>query len=196
MANKIRPKVAGAFNAFSRKLSRSTQLLDNADIDLRRDDDMLQRKVDEKDKDYRKAIVTAYSRFMNPFGTLGKMSREASEINEDEQNLLKAYNLFKTVKKANEEIGDGSTFIKFGGIKTPLTDKLRYTTGGDFIYLQCWLIYEQGVHDYVPCISEREERLETFYTLDFVPTRSYDFGWQDREVLVEVEEAFYPGRKR
>lgn len=196
MANKIRPKVAMAFNTFSRKLSRSTQLLDNADIDLCREDDLLQKKIDERDKDYRKAIVTAYSRFMNPFRVLGKTSREALEINEDEQNLLRAYNLFRAVKKADKEIGNASTFIQLEGIKSPLTEKMRYTTGGDLIYLQCWLIYEQGVRDYVPCLVEVEERLETYYRLEFVPTKSYDFNWQDREVIAEIEETFYHGRKK
>ena len=192
MTNKIRPKVAGAFNSFSEKFFRSAQYLDGSVLDLQREDDLLQKKVYEKEKDYKKSIITAYSRFMNPFRALGKKSREAQEISEDEENLLKAYNLFKTVKNANAEIGDGSTFISVSEIKSPLTEKLRYTSGGDFIYLQCWLIYEQGIRDYVPCIEEKEEHLGTFYTLDFVPFRSFNFSWQEREVIAAIEEAFHP----
>ncbi|MBQ2601631.1 MAG: hypothetical protein II584_04520 [Treponema sp.] len=190
MANKIRPKVASAFNIFSKKLSRSTQMLDGAEIDLQREDDLIQKKVYARDEDYRRSIVSSYSRFMNPFRVLGKSSREAMEINEDEQNLLKAYRLFKAVKEANSEIGDGSTFIQFSGIKSPLTEKLRYTSGGDFIYLQCWLIYEQGIRDFVPVLEEEEERLETFYRLDFVPARNFEFTWQEREVIAAIEETY------
>lgn len=191
MAEKIRPQVARAFNLFSKKFSRSTQYLDSADIDLQRDDELLQRKVYEREKDYKKSIVTAYSKFMNPFRVLGKNSREALEINEDEQNLLKAYNLFKTIKEANEKVGDGSTFIKVSEIKSPLTEKLRYTSGGDFIYLQCWLRYEQGIRDFVPCIEEVENRLETSHRLDFFPARCYQFSWQEKEVVAAIEETFH-----
>lgn len=176
---------------FSKKLSRSTQLLDSADIDLQREDELLQKKVYEKEKDYQKSIIAAYSRFMNPLRVLGKNSREAQEIVEDEQSLLRAYNLFKAVKESNETLGDGSTFIKVSEIKCPLTEKLRYTEGGDFIYLQCWLIYEQGIKDYVPYFEEVEDRLETSYRLEFSPRRSYSFGWQEREVVAAIESAFH-----
>ncbi len=188
--DKVRPKVAKAFNVFDKILARSTQKLDGADIDLQRSDSLLQKKIDEREKDCQRSIVASYSRFQNPFRVLGKNSREAQSIEEDKQNLLKAYKLFKVIKEANQKIGDGETFLNVVDLKSPLTQKLRYTSGDDFIYLQCWLIYENGIRDYVPSLVEVEDRLETGYKLEFVPFRRYEFSWNEKEVIAAIEDAF------
>ena len=188
MADKIRPKVASAFRNFSQKLSRSVQMIDGADIDLQNSDTLLQKKIDEREKDFRKSVANLFAKFKNPYGVLGKSSREAQEIVQDEKNLVMAYNLFKAVNKANEELGDGETCVKVSGIKSPLTQKLRYTSGGDFIYLQCYLMFCQGIRDFVPVLEEVENNLETSWRLDFVSADCHVWSWQDKEIVAAVRE--------
>ncbi len=193
MAKENKRQVAQAFRNFTQVFSRSTQAKDNSAPNIDYEDDLLQKKINSREQEYRKAILTSYMRYMNPFRTLGKTSREAAVINEDETNLLKAYNLFKAINEANRKIGDAETFVNIGFVESPLTKKDAYTSGGDLIYLQCWLIFEQGVRDYIPVIEEVEEKMVITNRLRFVPLRTFSFSFQDREVIAAIEEAYHPG---
>ncbi|MBQ2547815.1 MAG: hypothetical protein II558_02810, partial [Treponema sp.] len=61
----------------------------------------------------------------------------------------------------------------------------------EFIYLQCWLIYSQNIRDFVPNLVEIQEKLGTFYALEFVPAKNYSFNFQDKEVLGIIQAAYH-----
>ena len=193
MAKRDKRQVAQAFRNFSSIFTRSTQAQDDSALNIDRDDELLQKKINSREQEYMRAILSSYAKYMNPYRTLGKNSREAAVISGDEDNLLRAYNLFKAVNEANRKIGDSETFINIGFVESPLTSKQAYTSGGEFIYLQCWLIYEQGTRDFIPVIEEVEERMVITNRLRFVPLRTFSFSFQDREVIRAVEEAYHPG---
>ncbi len=193
MAKRDKRQVAQAFRNFSSIFTRSTQAQDDSALNIDRDDELLQKKINSREQEYMRAILSSYAKYMNPYRALGKNSREAAVISGDEDNLLRAYNLFKAVNEANRKIGDSETFINIGFVESPLTSKQAYTSGGEFIYLQCWLIYEQGARDFIPVIEEVEERMVITNRLRFVPLRTFSFSFQDREVIRAVEEAYHPG---
>ena len=190
MAGKM--TVAEAFNQFIHKFERSPQAIDKSKPRIIHENDIIQKKIQIREQDYNASIVAEYSKYLNPYKTLGKNSPIAASIDCDEQNLLRAYNLFKAVREANSSIGDINTFIKLTDIHSPLTSKDCYTTGGQFIYLQCWLIFAQNIKDFVPELVSQEENMQTVFTLQFSPFKTFAFSYQDKEVMGAVQEAFYP----
>ena len=196
MAKKNQLPVARAFTAFSKKFSRSFQATDNSKPNIVHEDEILQKKIDAKEAEYRASIISKYQAYSDPYHTYGKKSPEAAAIAEDEANLVKAYSLFKAVREANLSIGDLSTFITVKKVESPLTSRECYTIGKNFIYLQCWLIYEQGARDFIPEIVEIEENMETRYELQFSPLKNYNFDYKDKEVIAIIESVYHPSQKK
>ncbi|MBR7080224.1 MAG: hypothetical protein IKI40_06855, partial [Treponema sp.] len=71
-----------------------------------------------------------------------------------------------------------------------------YTIGKNFIYLQCWLIYEQGARDFIPELEEIEVDMQTTYHLHFVPLKNYEFNYKDKEVIAIIESVYHPSNKK
>lgn len=196
MAKKNQLPVARAFTAFSEKFSRSFQSRDNSRPNIVHEDEIIQKKFDAKEAEYRASIIAKYQGYSDPYHTYGKKSAEAQAIAEDEANLVKAYSLFKAVREANLSIGDLSTFINVKEIQSPLTERECYTIGKNFIYLQCWLIYEQGARDFIPELEEIEVDMQTTYHLHFVPLKNYEFNYKDKEVIAIIESVYHPSNKK
>ena len=190
MAEKTKKSAAEAFSEFSKIFRRSPQSRDNSKQNLFYPNELLQKKINAREEDYKVTVISAYKKYLNPYKTLGK-TQAAQSIENDEKNLLKAYALFKAVHDANAEIGDLNTFADLKYIHSPLTQRDCYTIGGEFIYLQCWLIYSQNIRDFVPNLVEIQEKLGTFYALEFVPAKNYSFNFQDKEVLGIIQGAYH-----
>ena len=196
MAKKNQLPVARAFAAFSSKFSRSFQSRDNSKPNIVHEDEILQKKIDAKEEEYRAQVIAKYQAYSDPYHTYGKKSPEAQALAEDEENLVKAYSLFKAVREANLGIGDLATFVDVKEIQSPLTSRECYTIGKNFIYLQCWLIYEQGSRDFIPEFFEVEEDLQTTYHLHFVPLKTYAFDYKDKEIIGIIESVYHPSKKK
>ena len=189
MAEKKGKSAADAFSEFTKIFKRSPQSKDNSKQNIFYPDELLQKKINAREEDYKVTVISAYKKYLNPYHELGK-TQAAQSIENDEKNLLKAYKLFKAVREANEGIGDLNTFADVKYIHSPLTQRDCYTVGGEFIYLQCWLIYAQNVKDFVPNLVEVQEKLGTFYALEFVPAKNFSFSFQDKEVLGILQRAY------
>ena len=62
-----------------------------------------------------------------------------SDIEEDEEALLKAYKLYCMLVEANEAAGDTTTHLRDFSITSPLCRKNEYTgTDGRFVFLRLW----------------------------------------------------------
>lgn len=181
-----------AFSAFAKKFARSTKAQDGSAPEIFHEDAFLQKKINAKEQDYNAAILTSYAKYLNPFRVLGKNSKQAELISTDEKNLLKAYTIFKAVREINATIGDTNTFIKIENIESPLVLQEAYTTGGEFIYLQCWLRFSQKATDFVPELVPVQENLKTYYVLQFSPLKTFGWTFQDKEVIAAIEAAYHP----
>ena len=181
-----------AFAAFARTFARSPQSRDGSKPRIVHEDELLQQKINLREADFTAEVIASYNKYVNPYRTFGKNSRQAEAIDADEKDLVKAYTLFKAVTEANASIGDARTFVTLETVHSPLTGRDIYTSGGEFIYLQCWLLYSQNVRDYVPELFSTEENRQTVWHLRFVPFKAMQFSFQDREVLAAIEAACHP----
>lgn len=181
---------AEAFGAFAKKFLKSSQYNDQSKVNIVYEDDIIQNKINAKEEDYRTLIISSYSKYLNPYRVLGKNSSMAQAIDNDEKNLLKAYKLFKAVQEANTSIGDINTFVNIPNIHSPLTERQCYTEGGEFIYLQCWLMFSQNIKDFIPELVAVQENFQTRYVLQFSLTKNYGWSFQDKEVLATIQSAY------
>ena len=175
-----------------KKFERSTQMFDKSKPNIVHQDDIIQKKMQIRENEFISSVNTSYSKYLNPYRVLGKNAPLAIAIDTDKKNLLKAYNLFKAIKEANISIGDTNTFVKLQDIHSPLTDRDCYTVGGEFIYLQCWLIFDQNIKDFVPELVKKESDMQTVYSLEFSPLKTFAFSYQDKEVMGAIQASFYP----
>lgn len=146
----------------------------------------------EKARKGKKEVVAAYRELLSPESVFGDFSAIAQQLEDDKKLLVQAYDLFVALVDVNRQLGDQNTFIVDFTIASPLTQRERYTTGSDFVYLQFWLQWEAKRTDYVPVL--RLARGLPGWQLVFVPSGS--FSWTDWELSVVqlLEEAFYKGR--
>lgn len=181
-------EIASAFSAFGKKLSRFVQSDETAPNLPPRTDELTQRRILEADAAFSAAVVKTYAKYRFPYQVFGEHSHEARSIARDEDALLAAYRLFCAVREANDQFGTDQTRIKDDVIASPLAGKPAYTQGGDFVYLQCWLRYEQGVTDVVPQFAQGKEGL---YTLQFVPSAAFRADYKTKEITAVIQDAFY-----
>ena len=177
------------FSNFSQKLARFNKAQDAERVVQPSKNSYYEEKMRERGEKLRSSVIATYKIYRAPFEALGEKSDRASSIDRDEQNLLKAYNLYKSCMELDKENQDeiGSTHIKNVEIYSPLADKASYTSGGQFIYLLSWLHFEQNQQDYFPYFSESENH----YNLCFAPTSNFDFDPHEKEIFNIIKEEFY-----
>ena len=146
----------------------------------------------EKARKGKRDVVAAYRQLLSPESFFGDFSAIAQQLEDDKKLLVRAYDLFVALVDLNRQLGDKDTFIADFTIASPLTQRERYTTGSDFVYLQFWLQWEAKRTDYVPVL--RLARGQPGWQLVFVPSGS--FSWTDWELNVVqlLEEEFYKNR--
>ncbi len=146
----------------------------------------------EKSRKGRKSSLLAYRQLLHPAESFGDFSAIAQQLEDDKKLLVQAYDLFVALVDVNRQLGDGNTFVKDFTIESPLTQRERYTTGSDFVFLQFWLQWEAKRTDYVPVL--RLARGQPGWQLVFIPSGS--FSWTDWELNVVqlLEEEFYKDR--
>ena len=146
----------------------------------------------EKARKGKRDVVAAYRQLLSPESFFGDFSAIAQQLEDDKNLLVRAYDLFVALVDLNRQLGDKDTFITDFTIASPLTQRERYTTGSDFVYLQFWLQWEAKRTDYVPVL--RLARGQPGWQLVFVPSGS--FSWTDWELNVVqlLEEEFYKNK--
>ena len=108
------------------------------------------------------------------------------DIEEDEKQLLDAYNLFKTVLKSVEENhAESSTKLLSIRIESPLLSKRQYTEDIDFAFLKLWLYFEQNIDDYVPVIKKSRQQY-----LSFEPFEEYTFSDAEKKLFFQIQETY------
>ncbi|WP_294427998.1 hypothetical protein [uncultured Treponema sp.] len=149
-----------------------------------------EEKLRERGEKLRSSVAQTYKIFRSPFEVLGENSERAASLDRDEQNLIKAYNLYKSCMDINKENQDeiGATYIKNIEIYSPLADKASYTQGGQFIYLLCWLYFEQNCQEFMPFFKE----IESHCVLCFSSSENFHFSDpHEKEIFDLVKAEFY-----
>ena len=116
-----------------------------------------------------------------------------SDIEEDEENLTKAYKLFCLLLDAHNAEGDSKTHLKDFSLTSPLCKKSDYTSlPGHFPYLRLWFLIMNPDAMYVPEISAGVGNgAGTGAAQDFVLTFIEKDLWQpslfEKEVMQAIE---------
>ncbi len=183
--------IGEVFSNFSQKLKEFTSSGQSERTVQPDKNAVLQQRIKERGERLKSSVVSTYKIYKAPFEALGENSDRAAGIDRDEQSLLKAANLYKAVMdiKAEGENEDevSTTFINRVEIASPLTQKASLTSGGQFIYLLCWLYFEQNFREYIPMFAEKDRN----YSLVFVKAENFEFEGNEKEIFGIIEKEFY-----
>ncbi len=184
--------IQDVLSSFSQKLSRFNKSPDSVRVSSqqRAKTEYLEEKIRERADRLRSSVVSTYKIYRAPLEALGEKSDRAASIDRDEQALLKAYNLYKSCMDIDKENQDeiGATHIKNVELYSPLADKASYTTGGQFIYLLCWLYFEQNCQEFMPFFKE----IESHFVLCFSRSDGFQFADpHEKEIFELVKSEFY-----
>ena len=182
--------IAEVFSNFSQKLNRFNKSSSTERVVPPSKNSYYEEKLRERGEKLRSSVISTYKIFRAPFEALGDQSDRAASLDRDEQSLLKAYNLYKSCMDIDKENQDeiGATYIKNVELYSPLADKASYTQGGQFIYLLCWLYFEQNCQEFMPFYKETEGHC----VLCFVSSESFTFDDpHEKEIFELVKAEFY-----
>lgn len=180
---------AQAFDAFAKKLQRfSSEPTSKTPSFKSNTNKIYKRNIEENEQNRKKDIIATYKKFLSPFEILGNNSQTATDINRDKENLLAAYKLHSALQEINAQFATEETFFISPLIETPLTKRDRYTMGSEFIYLQCWLVFENGVTDFIPQLVSEDKKT---WSLQFVPKARFRFPPKEHETAKIISECFY-----
>ena len=136
----------------------------------------LQNHINQQEEEKRALLRTQFQEFILP---------KTQDIEKDEEDLMKAYDLFCQIKDLNEKSGDRQTHLKSFALISPLCHKSEYTAEGNarFALLRLWFLTTKPDAQFVPEISEDSNgsvALE-FTDLDL---------WQPTSFEKEIMQAF------
>lgn len=155
---------------FSKKLSRFNDSGKSEPVMKMTSDAILQKRINDIEADRRERFLRQYKIYSNPV---------SQQIEEDETNIISAYNLYKAALELNSNSGSEGTKLASLKIASPLCEKGEYLNGGGFSFLRIWFIkHEEGI-EYVPLITEDGEKR----FLEFVPIEDYEFSRLEKEIL-------------
>ncbi len=136
----------------------------------------LQQHINQQDEEKRALLRSQFQEFAMPV---------TQDIEKDEEDLLKAYELFCQLKSLNEQSGDRQTHLKSLALSSPLCHKSEYAAEGStrFALLRLWFLTTKPDAQFVPEITEDSNgsvALE-FTDLDL---------WQPSSFEKEIMQAF------
>ena len=167
-----------AFSEFSSKFSRylHSEVHNEPDF-LKKEDKILHQRLDEKEEEENKEILKKYNLILND-----------QTPDSDKEQLFAAYNLFKAIKEAEKQFATSDVNLKKDILVTTLEQKTELTTGPDFIYLRCWLMFEKKAEDLVPQFTANSDGT---FSLTFVPARFAQYSLADKEIMRVIREKLY-----
>ncbi len=110
-----------------------------------------------------------------------------SDIEEDEENLTKAYKLFCLLLDAHNAEGDSKTHLKDFSLTSPLCKKTEYTSlPGCFPFLRLWFLIMNPDAMYVPEITAGTGASQDFL-LSFIEKDLLQPSLFEKEVMQAIE---------
>ena len=144
MFKRIAKTAGAAVSDFSEKYSRAKLEGTAEDARIVSPLEPVQEKINDYENERIEKIQKQLLEFFEPL---------TQDIEEDEENLVKAYKLYCQLMELNEAQGDSETHIKDFSITSPLCKKTEYTSGERFLYLRMWFLTTNPDSIYVPEIT-------------------------------------------
>ncbi len=132
-----------ALNAFSKKFAKmSDEALDTQPTPVSKDK-KLQDEINEREADRETFLRRRFEDFVEP---------RTQDIEEDEENLIKAYDFFCKLTEfcEHEKSENQNTKLRTMELSSPLCKKADYTLGDDMAFLKLWFLQKNPDVSVVP----------------------------------------------
>lgn len=133
-------------------------------------------QINQQEVDRLTSLQTRFSEYLDPV---------TQAIEKDEEDLLKAYELFVKLVELNKTAGDNSTHLKSIQLTSPLCRKPEYTAefpSENFSLLRLWFLAKNPEAAFVPEIVEQVNNPGAFL-LDFIDIDMWQQTAFEKEVL-------------
>ena len=160
---------------FSQKLSA---ISDGADVRINETPsatDRLQEQINLQEAERATLLRARLQEYIAPL---------TQDIEEDEENLLKAYKLYCQANELNQTAGDRSTHLKNLTITSPLCQKSEYTSDSPlnrFAYLRLWFLATNPDAFFVPEIIPSPAGAG--FLLDFIDVDMWKPTLLEKEIM-------------
>ena len=138
----------------------------------------LQDQINERESERASVLRRQFLEYVSPM---------TSDIEDDEEALLKAYKLYCQVVELNETAGDAGTHLRELSVTSPLCRKSEYTGGGDgrFCFLRLWFAATNPDALFMPVM---EQDTNGNWYLSFVEKEMWKPTLLEREIMQIVGE--------
>ena len=138
----------------------------------------LQDQINERESERASVLRRQFLEYVSPL---------TSDIEDDEEALLKAYKLYCQVVELNETAGDAGTHLRDFSVTSPLCRKSEYTGGGDgrFCFLRLWFAATNPDALFMP-VMEQDANGNRY--LSFVEKEMWKPTLLEREIMQVIGE--------
>ena len=116
------------------------------------------------------------------------MNPVTQEIEQDEGNLIKAYDLYCKLLEACDSVGDSGTALKDFSLTSPLCKRVEYTSGDRFLYLRLWFLQVTPDAKFVPEITAVPGGAVPSYVLTFIDKDMWQPSIAEKEIMQVINE--------
>ena len=171
-----------SLNTFSQKIkamSNGAEFTINSEASAMKN---LQAQINQQEEERLKYLQSRLSEYFEPV---------TQAIEKDEDDLLKAYNLFIQLMELNKTAGDNTTHLRSFLLTSPICRKSEYTAelpSESFSLLRLWFAANNPDAEFVPDLVQMENAPGTF-ALDFIDIDMWQYTSFEKEIisLLKVE---------
>ena len=162
-------------NEFSQKIQALSQGAEVSFYEKISDSSKLQAQINQHEEERFTYLQSRFSEYLNPL---------TQDVEQDEENLMKAYQLFLKLQELNKTDGDSATHLKSYLLTSPLCRKSEYTAlpSESFSLLRLWFIVNNPDAAFVPEIVAMENAAGSF-ALDFIDIDMWQQTSFEKEII-------------
>ncbi len=162
-------------NEFSQKIQALLQGAEVSFYEKISDSSKLQTQINQHEEERLSYLQSRFSEYLNPL---------TQDVEQDEENLMKAYQLFLKLQELNKTDGDSATHLKSYLLTSPLCRKSEYTVlpSESFSLLRLWFIVNNPDAAFVPEIVAMENAAGSF-ALDFIDIDMWQQTSFEKEII-------------
>ena len=142
-------------------------------------DKMLQDEINRREQERTEKLRRQFQDFLEP---------RTPDVEEDEENLLRAYDFFCKINELSEQARKEGTksHLRSMELASPLCRRDDYTLGDKLAFLRLWFLQVKPEATFVPEFTRAENGL--FY-LDFTARDLWSPGTLEKEILQSLKES-------
>lgn len=167
-------KINEVISLFSKKMNRFSKSVDAKRVVKETKESRIKKQIEFYEQERIDFIKKQFLDFQNPI---------TQDIEKDEESLVKAFELYKSLSELNSNLGTKDTFIASKKINSPICKKSEYIHKDKFSYLRLWFIKNYTSENFVPIIVKTDNN----FFLEFIHIEEYKYTSVEKEILQVIE---------